>query len=222
MKSSRVLFIAMLSFMILAGSATAHVQLNYPVGGETFIAGETIEIRWDIVIPHPEHTSWDLFYSSDGGENWEIIQTDLPKSQLTFEWTAPQNVTELAKIRVYQDGAGYDYISGNFSIQEIITSVQAQNEYQKTFDLYSNFPNPFNPTTTIGFSLPEAEFATLIVYDITGRKISEIMSGEMMQGVHSVVWDGADDAGNKVSSGLYFYRLQAGEFTKTQSMTLVR
>ncbi len=147
----------------------------------------------------------------------------MPKSlEDSYLWTVPQTVTEQAQIRILQDGAGYDWISGDFTIQEITTSVLALEEYPKTFALYSNYPNPFNPATTIEFSLPEAGFVTLVVYDITGQKISELVSGEKMPGVHSVVWNGADNTGNKVSSGIYFYRLQAGEFTKTQTMILVR
>ncbi len=69
MKRLSVLFIALLSSLILAGSAPAHVQLDYPVGGETFVAGEIIEIQWHVLLPHQEHTDWDLFFSSDGGEN---------------------------------------------------------------------------------------------------------------------------------------------------------
>ncbi len=227
MKRSSILLIALLSSLILAGSAQAHVFLSYPKGGETFAAGEIIEIKWQVWENHSEHTDWDLFFSSDGGTNWEIIQLDIPKAPETynrhFNWTVPEIVTEQALIRILMDGTEepYDSIRGVFTI-DITTSVLALEEDPKNFTLYSNYPNPFNPATTIEFSLPKAGFVTLVVYDITGQKISELVSGDKMAGVHSVVWNGNDDTGNEVSSGIYFYRLQAGEVTKTQAMTLVR
>ncbi len=222
MKRLSIVFIVLLSSLILAGNATSHIKLDYPAGGETFVAGEKIEIQWQILIPHGEHTDWDLFFSPDGGDNWEIIQLDMPKSQFNYLWTVPHTVTEQAQIRILQDGIGYNGISGEFSIREITSSVQARDEYPKIFALYSNYPNPFNPATTIEFSLTEARFVTLVVYDITSQKVMELVSGEKISGHHSVIWNGTDEFGHNVSSGIYFYRLQTGDFTKTKAMTLVR
>ena len=221
MKGLRIVFIALMTSLLLAGSASAHVQMDYPAGGETFVTGETVTIQWSLIIAHQEQTDWDLFYTPDGGATWEVIQLDLPVSQETYEWTVPQQVSEKVRVRVVQDGAGWDSISSFFAIQGSITSVQKREKYPNTFAL-SNFPNPFNPATTIQFSLPEAGFVSLVVYDIAGQKVREIVSGEKISGLHSVIWNGTNEFGHNVSSGIYLYRLQAGEFTKTQAMTLVR
>ncbi len=92
----------------------------------------------------------------------------------------------------------------------------------KVYQLFQNYPNPFNPITTIRFDLPEATDVQLVVYDIAGRRIATLMNGYVSAGEHRVVWDGRDDAGNRVASGVYIYRLQAGEFVASRKMLLVR
>lgn len=88
--------------------------------------------------------------------------------------------------------------------------------------LEQNYPNPFNPITTIEFSLPERREATLTVYDLLGRQITTLLSGEMAPGTHTVQWDGTDQAGHAVSSGIYFYRLETGQENYMQKMVLLR
>jgi hypothetical protein len=83
--------------------------------------------------------------------------------------------------------------------------------------LSPNYPNPFNPTTTIQFELPKASLVSLDIYDLLGRKIETLVSGKQEAGTHSVIWDGRDK-----SSGIYFYKLQAGDFTETKRMLLLK
>jgi hypothetical protein len=87
----------------------AHVALDYPVGGETFIVGETITIQWHIVVPHPQ-LNWDLFYSIDGGETWDTIQMDIPTSNLSYEWVIPNLLTSNARVQIYQDNQDQNYL----------------------------------------------------------------------------------------------------------------
>lgn len=86
----------------------------------------------------------------------------------------------------------------------------------------SNYPNPFNPVTTIKFSLPEAGFTTLVIYNIMGQKVRELISKSMTPGVHYVVWDGCDNTGETVSSGGYIAKLTAGQSITTSRMTLIK
>ncbi len=85
------------------------------------------------------------------------------------------------------------------------------------YSLSQNYPNPFNPSTTISFSLPSKSFVTLKVYDILGREIVTIVSEEMPAGRYSKQWNAAN-----LSSGIYFYRLQAGSYTETKKMILLK
>jgi len=89
-------------------------------------------------------------------------------------------------------------------------------------ELYQNHPNPFNPTTTITFLLPEPTAANLSVYNIEGKLVAELADGRLSAGVKSYSWDGRDSGGNSVASGVYFYRLTAGDQMLTRKMVLLK
>ena len=91
------------------------------------------------------------------------------------------------------------------------------------FELFPNFPNPFNPSTTIRYGLPVASPVSLIVYNLLGQQVATLETGtEREAGYHAVVWDGRSDAGTPVASGVYFVRIRAGAFVQTQQMVLVK
>ncbi|HVO76341.1 MAG TPA: T9SS type A sorting domain-containing protein, partial [Ignavibacteriaceae bacterium] len=85
------------------------------------------------------------------------------------------------------------------------------------YSLEQNYPNPFNPSTTIAFTLTERSFVTLKVYDSLGREVSEIISGELSAGRYSRRWN-AEGA----PSGTYFYRLEAGSYSETKKLLLLK
>jgi len=91
--------------------------------------------------------------------------------------------------------------------------------------LYQNFPNPFNPTTTISFFTTEnnEKNTDLVIYNLKGQKVKTLVNEVLPAGEHSVVWNGDDDSGKKVSSGIYFYQLKVGkDFSETKKMLLLR
>lgn len=90
------------------------------------------------------------------------------------------------------------------------------------FALNGNYPNPFNLSTTIEFSLPESSRTTLDIYNIMGQKVRGLVSEQMALGSHSIVWDGRDDSGKTVSSGSYIAQLSAGKHTATGRMMMVK
>jgi Tol biopolymer transport system component len=92
------------------------------------------------------------------------------------------------------------------------------------YQLSQNAPNPFNPVTTIEFQIPAAssDRVTVKVYDMRGAVVNTLVDRVERPGVHSVVWDGTDDSGNRVSSGVYIYQLKAGNFVQSNKMTLMR
>jgi ligand-binding sensor domain-containing protein len=89
------------------------------------------------------------------------------------------------------------------------------------FDIF-NVPNPFNSTTTLSFSLPATDPAALAVYSLTGQRVRTLVSGTLAAGRHSFVWDGRDDAGRAVSSGVYLSRLESGGKIATGKMLLIK
>jgi ligand-binding sensor domain-containing protein len=104
----------------------------------------------------------------------------------------------------------------------IPSSVRSRGESPRALAILGNRPNPFNPSTTIEFTLPEAGRAELAVYDITGRKVRTLVSGFGKNGKYATVWDGRDDDGQPVASGIYLARLVAGKTAITRKMALVR
>ncbi len=88
--------------------------------------------------------------------------------------------------------------------------------------LQPNYPNPFNPQTTIAYSTRARARVTLVIYNVSGERVRTLVSDEMPAGAHTTVWDGRNDAGREVSSGVYFYRLVAGDFTRTRKMVLLK
>ena len=91
------------------------------------------------------------------------------------------------------------------------------------FTLHQNYPNPFNPSTTISFSASQRGSAMLEIYDLTGRLVRTLLSGEVAAGNHSVLWDGRNERGTSVGSGVYFYRLKLGtDFVSSKKMILMR
>ena len=89
-------------------------------------------------------------------------------------------------------------------------------------ELSQNHPNPFNPSTEIEFKLPEEAEVELAVYDISGRRVATIFRGLETAGVKRYAWDGRDDAGRPVPSGVYLYFLRAGKQVLSRKMVLVR
>ena len=102
------------------------------------------------------------------------------------------------------------------------SSVNETAAFPNALSIRGVFPNPFNPSTTIVFSLPRTGQATLAIYNPSGQKIRELVSGAITAGNHSMQWDGRDDKGKIVSSGVYITRLRMGAMTASQSMLLLK
>jgi len=101
-------------------------------------------------------------------------------------------------------------------------SIEGSNLLPDEFALYQNFPNPFNPTTTISYALAELSDVTLTIYDITGRELIQIVNSNQSSGYHDIKWSGMTAAGNMVSTGVYFCQISAGSNSKTIKMLYLK
>lgn len=102
------------------------------------------------------------------------------------------------------------------------TAIGEEAEVPTEFALKANYPNPFNPETTLEFALPKTSQVILTIYNLTGQRVRELVHSEYPPGYQRVIWDGRDQFGNPVSSGVYIYTLKAGTFSKTRKMILMR
>tara|TARA_Y100000310_G_scaffold15193_1_gene15191 strand:+ start:60 stop:929 length:870 start_codon:yes stop_codon:yes gene_type:complete len=94
--------------------------------------------------------------------------------------------------------------------------------YPQRFALEQNFPNPFNPSTTIRYELPEDGLVNVTIYDMMGRQVSTLVSSQQAAGYKSIQWNATNDFGKPVSAGVYLYKIQAGEFVQTKKMVLLK
>lgn len=97
------------------------------------------------------------------------------------------------------------------------TGVISEQNLPRRFELSQNYPNPFNPTTTISFQIPKAEQVKLSVFDLLGNEVATLVNGKVSAGTHQVVFDGSN-----LGSGIYYYRLTAGDFTATRKLLLLK
>ncbi|NIW99096.1 MAG: T9SS type A sorting domain-containing protein, partial [Phycisphaerae bacterium] len=91
-----------------------------------------------------------------------------------------------------------------------------------TFSLAQNYPNPFNPSTNVEFEIRKAEWVRLAVYDNAGRKVAMLVNEKLSPGSYKVQWEGRDDAGREVSSGVYYYQITAGAFSAVKKCVLLK
>ena len=112
-------------------------------------------------------------------------------------------------------------VAGNTTVCDpVLTTLSA--DVPEGFSLSANYPNPFNPTTQITFQLAEPSDVRLSVYDVTGREVALLVGEPMEAGTYEVEWDGHDAAGRVLPSGLYLYRITAGDFVQSRAMTLLK
>ncbi|MDP3024870.1 MAG: T9SS type A sorting domain-containing protein [candidate division Zixibacteria bacterium] len=122
-------------------------------------------------------------------------------------------------------GGNYIMHSGYISTpapRPVDVESEEETPIPKSYNLSQNYPNPFNPSTVIEYSLPKGSEVKIIVYNVLGQKVKTLMDEYQNVGIKTVHWDGMDDNGEKVASGIYFYRLKTGDYSEAKKMVLLR
>lgn len=160
---------------------------------------------------------------SENGINWTKIVDQKNGLGGVEKWVVDANARFLLLIGSKR-GTSWGYSIYEFEIFDQVSTFIDDSSIESPFDflLSQNYPNPFNPVTIIKYALPARTLVTLVIFDITGRKIKTLVSGEQSKGNFEVVWDGRDESGNSVSSGVYFYRITTEKFKAVKKMTLIR
>jgi hypothetical protein len=191
----------------LDGMVESGDELVAYADGEVVGATKIIDLEAPVVL-----SAWASFteYGADlpGYEDGDAIELRL--------WSA----TEGKELRLDADLDGAEY--GTSPLTVGVAMVYAQDAVSSEFGLSENYPNPFNPSTSIDFSIGTEGFVSLTVYDITGRMVSTLVEGNLSTGDHSVVWDGVDSNGTLVSAGIYIYALQTETSSITRKMVFMK
>ena len=146
-----------------------------------------------------------------------MIATPCDTTVLDDEWRWDSGYFyKVSAIDIHGNESGYALLS-----PEDITGEDVPDVPHADY-LSQNFPNPFNPQTTIRFGLKEPGYVSLRIYDASGRFVRELVRGRRDAGPHEEVWDGRNEGGRIAAGGVYFYRLVAGEFVMTKKMVLLR
>jgi Carboxypeptidase regulatory-like domain/FlgD Ig-like domain/MAM domain, meprin/A5/mu len=181
------------------------------------VSGELREFEYYNIYRFPEQfhnnpSSWDLV----GEAITDTLFTDISWNSL------PIGDYQFAVRSVHTNGV--ESLPAFSSILEKTIGASTQEEIMPVSnELYANYPNPFNPETTISFSiLDNTKITELTIYNLKGQKVRTLVNDILAAGKHSVVWNGKDDNGKNSASGIYFYHLKSGDFSSKQKMILIK
>lgn len=201
---------------------------NLTVSGQV---GQHPLLQWDA------NAEGDLnaykIYKKRGNEAWQYLNTvnNSTTSYEDYQETIRNlrgDITARYRITAVDLAANESAYSNEVAIQvegifwKIPANTGEENEIPTTLAILQNYPNPFNPTTTIQFTIPEAQALEITVYSLTGQKIATLAAGVLEEGFHQVEWDGKDARGNTVSSGVYIYQLKTGKQRMVKKMLLAK
>jgi hypothetical protein len=166
---------------------------------------------WNMEVVCTLTTEWQMFTFPE----YTVIARDVTHADESMRFGIEMNLE-------VNDG-GAIYIDNTIVRKVGAVSVEERPGIPLVYTLEQNYPNPFNPTTQIQFAIPERADVVLEVFDILGRRVATLINNENYPvGVHTVTWNATNQAGLKLSSGMYIYRLQAGSFVQTKRMMLIK
>jgi hypothetical protein len=219
---------------------------NGPQGGGKLYyyydpANHTFIVEWDTVPHRSDITIKETFeiilrdpayYTTPTGDG-EIIFQYKDVEEAGSSTVGIENSTEDIGLQyVYNElyDATANELVNNLAIKfttkpPTVVSVEDGNqtpELPTNYVLEQNYPNPFNPETRINYAIPEAGYITLNIYDISGLLVRTLYQGDQSAGRYEVMWNGKNNSGSKVGSGVYFYRIQANSFTAVKKMILLK
>ncbi|MBN2379107.1 S8 family serine peptidase [candidate division WOR-3 bacterium] len=206
--------------------------------------GDELELKWIAGGINPV-TSVSLFYSTDEGKSFKTIATDLEpgreviidSTQIddettyttalggSYTWTVPEALSPNTVFRyVAYDNTGD---SAQFTYPDLRKDSQEPEIAEEPVVVPTEFSLECLPLGSFGgarilLGMPVAQHVNLKVYDVTGREIKTLISGEKPAGLHEILWEGCDDAGRSVSAGVYFVRMETGKFQSNKKVTLLR
>lgn len=191
------------------------VAVISPNGGEVWGTGTTQQVRWTSSLIDQV----SIHYRVLPTVNWRVIAAGVAGSAGVYAWQVPNTPANQVIVRVVSsvDGEVVDESDAPFSIQAS-TSVGEPHGIPAAFELAQNFPNPFNPSTLIRYGLPRESKVKITIFTTLGEEVAILVNEQMPAGWHTATYTAA----NAVASGIYYYRLTAGDVVITRKLVLLR
>mgnify|MGYP001036848445 CR=1 FL=1 len=153
--------------------------------------------------------------------NFDVSPGDSQMVQVLFAPIEP--ITYEGNLYVISNDSGVDTLAIPVSgVGFWLVGIELDDYLPKILELYPNYPNPFNPVTTLSYDLPHNSFVNITIYDVLSREVRTLVNQTQEAGFKSVIWDASNDYGKPVSAGVYLYQIQAGEFVQTKKMVLLK
>jgi hypothetical protein len=151
---------------------------------------------------------------------FDVVDPEITEVTITPTTTESPNHEMLF---IYQNPDGYDLITMTPEFEGITVEYgNTEANVPMNFALHQNYPNPFNPSTIIKLDLPNPAHVRLDVYNVLGQSVKTLIDEHMTAGYHPVEWNGTDNSGQPVATGIYFYKVQAGDRIETKKMMLLK
>ena len=153
---------------------------------------------------------------------------DFPKHVISYLQNQNQEYILLASHSEYGTVEKEFSLSSMVHVERIefdLSQMSTDNDQSQSpgrFSISQNYPNPFNPTTEIKYELPNETLVNITIYDVMGRKINALVNKEQSAGSYSLQWDATNSVGEAVPAGMYIYTIQAGKYTSTKKMVLLK
>jgi len=157
-------------------------------------------------------------FSVTNGNSYSLSEGESQVVRIEFN---PSEMGTFTKEVHFSGADGATRFVTGVAIPTYVEEIETPN-LPKDFKLCQNYPNPFNPETRIRFSLPRSAFVTIEVYSLLGQRVRTLVSEQLTAGFKEVIWNGMDGNSCSVASGIYFYRIKAGDFTQTRKMVLMK
>ena len=160
--------------------------------------------------------------------DWSQIASYVTHSELQGQGSVSHQTTYTFTDNTVQENESYDYrlsdvdYDGNVEYHSLQLMGVSSTNIPEQFILYPNYPNPFNPVTTIRYDLPDDAHVTLTIYDLMGSEVIKLLDGPKTSGSRSIQWNARDEQGRAVSAGLYLYTIQVGDYNKSNKMVLLK
>jgi hypothetical protein len=208
----------------ILGTTTSDNSLPVTLASFTATAGNgQITLEWT-TESELDNLGFNIYRSTNANDQFSMINEQLiPGAGISSQRHEYEYID-----KDVNNGVTYWYkledvdFSGNTKLHGLASAIPLASAAPREFRLYPNYPNPFNPVTTITYDLPQKGYVRISIYNIQGEEVTTLMKGNQEAGSYQLNWDGRDQNGEILSSGIYFLRIESSSYHKTNKMVFIR